>query len=88
MELFAYIVVGLVTGLISRVIIPSPRPMGLIRTVLIGMLGGMFGGVIAGTLYPHPQPLAVSPVSLVGAFLVALTAVFVVTILGRRRAHV
>lgn len=88
MEILAFMAIGLATGLLSRFIVPNPRPLGLIRMLIIGMVGGMFGGAIGGTLQPGMSAFSIGAPSLIGAFLVALLAIFVVLGLSRQRRHV
>ena len=86
MEMIAFVLVGFATGLLSRFIIPSAR-MGGFRLPLIGMVGGCFGGLVGGSLQPGLSKMAVAAPSLIGAFLGALLAVTVVTLLTRNRVH-
>jgi len=88
MEILAFMAVGLATGLLCRFIVPDPRPLGLIRMLIIGMVGGMFGGALGGTLQPGMAAMSIGAPSLIGAFLVALIAIFVVLGLSRQRRHV
>jgi uncharacterized membrane protein YeaQ/YmgE (transglycosylase-associated protein family) len=40
------VVGGLVVGALGRLLAPGPHPIGLIRTVLIGMAGSFLGGAV------------------------------------------
>jgi uncharacterized membrane protein YeaQ/YmgE (transglycosylase-associated protein family) len=46
MGIIAWIVLGLLAGMIARAIMPGPDPGGLIVTALIGMVGAVVGGLI------------------------------------------
>jgi uncharacterized membrane protein YeaQ/YmgE (transglycosylase-associated protein family) len=48
--LVSLVVVGLVIGGLGRLIVPGPNPIGLWRTLGIGLLGAVVGGVIGGIL--------------------------------------
>ena len=87
MELLTFIAVGWVTALGSRLIVPSPRNMGLIRTLLTGMVGSVFGGTLGGTFNQKEPLFALSTPSLTGALLGALMTLFVVLFLNSQRAH-
>lgn len=87
MEMITYIIVGWVTGLLSRAIVPGPQHLGLIRLMLIGMVGGVAGGIVGGTFNVRTQPFTVGIPSLVGAFLGAAIVIFVVVGLSRNRAR-
>ncbi len=50
MNVIAWIVLGLVAGMIAKAILPGDDPGGLIVTTLIGIVGAVLGGFIAGAL--------------------------------------
>lgn len=87
MELVTFIAVGWVTALSSRLIVPSPRNMGLIRTLLVGMVGSIFGGIVGGTFNQEEPLFALATPSLTGAFVGAFMTVFVVLFLNRQQAR-
>jgi uncharacterized membrane protein YeaQ/YmgE (transglycosylase-associated protein family) len=86
MELITFIVVGCSIALISRLLVP-PRNMGLIRRLLVGMVGGIFGGTLGGTFNTQQELFAVATPSLLGASLGTLAVIATVTILNRRQAY-
>jgi uncharacterized membrane protein YeaQ/YmgE (transglycosylase-associated protein family) len=87
MAILAFMAVGLATGLLSRLIVPNPRPLGLFRMLIIGLVGGGFGGALGGTFQPGMEMLTIGTPSLIGAFLGALVAIFAVLTLSRQRRH-
>ncbi len=50
MGILSWIVVGLIAGLLAKVIVPGDDPGGLIITTLIGMVGAVVGGFVVGIL--------------------------------------
>ena len=50
MGILAWIVLGLIAGVIAKLIMPGPDPGGIIVTILIGIVGAVIGGFIAGLL--------------------------------------
>ena len=50
MGIIAWIVVGLLAGLLAKWIMPGDDPGGIIVTILIGMAGALVGGFIVGLL--------------------------------------
>jgi uncharacterized membrane protein YeaQ/YmgE (transglycosylase-associated protein family) len=50
MGILALIVVGLIAGLLAKLIMPGRDPGGLIVTPLIGIAGAFVGGLIVGIL--------------------------------------
>ncbi len=51
MGIIAWIVLGLVAGLIANMIIPGRRSQGLILTCVIGIVGALAGGWVATRLF-------------------------------------
>jgi uncharacterized membrane protein YeaQ/YmgE (transglycosylase-associated protein family) len=51
MGIIAWIVLGLVAGLIANMLIPGRRQQGLILTCVIGIVGALLGGWVATKLF-------------------------------------
>src|ERR1700733_4877733 len=54
MGIIAWIVLGLVAGLIANALIPGRRQQGLILTCVIGIVGALLGGWLATKLFHIP----------------------------------
>ena len=50
MSILAWIIVGLLGGLISKALMPGPQPGGLIFTILLGIAGAFVGGFLSVAL--------------------------------------
>ena len=48
MGLISWLVVGLIAGVLAKLIIPGEDPGGFLATIFIGMLGALVGGLIVG----------------------------------------
>lgn len=48
MEILAFIVMGLIAGFLARAIVPGRDPMGLLGTLLLGVVGALIGGFLFG----------------------------------------
>jgi uncharacterized membrane protein YeaQ/YmgE (transglycosylase-associated protein family) len=68
-----WLVIGLIAGALARFIMPGRDPMGLLATILLGIVGSILGGLLSGLIWKtdergfHPGGLLLS---LVGAILV------------------
>jgi uncharacterized membrane protein YeaQ/YmgE (transglycosylase-associated protein family) len=51
MGIIAFIILGLLAGLIAKAILPGDDPGGLIVTTIIGIVGAILGGFLAGVLF-------------------------------------
>jgi uncharacterized membrane protein YeaQ/YmgE (transglycosylase-associated protein family) len=51
MGIIAWIVLGLIAGLIANLLIPGRRQQGLILTCIIGIVGALLGGWVASKVF-------------------------------------
>lgn len=51
MGIIAFIILGLIAGVIAKVILPGKQPGGIIITTLIGIAGALIGGFLAGAIF-------------------------------------
>ena len=55
MGIIAFIILGLLAGIIAKAILPGDDPGGIIVTALIGIAGALIGGFLASALFgAHP----------------------------------
>ena len=55
MGIIAFIILGLLAGIIAKAILPGDDPGGIIVTTLIGIAGAIIGGFLAAALFgAHP----------------------------------
>lgn len=48
--MIGFIVAGLIIGLLARLLLPGRQKIGLVWTLVIGVLGSVVGGVIANLI--------------------------------------
>ena len=53
MGIIAWIVFGLLAGLVARVIAPGRRRMGCLTTLIVGVAGAFVGGLIGNVILGH-----------------------------------
>jgi len=51
--IIAWIVFGLLAGLVARVIAPGRRRMGCLTTLIVGVAGAFVGGLIGNVILGH-----------------------------------
>jgi uncharacterized membrane protein YeaQ/YmgE (transglycosylase-associated protein family) len=55
MGIIAFIILGLLAGIIAKAIMPGNDPGGIIITTLLGVAGALVGGFLAAALFnAHP----------------------------------
>jgi uncharacterized membrane protein YeaQ/YmgE (transglycosylase-associated protein family) len=45
------LVIGLVAGLIARAVIPGKQDLGIVATIVLGVIGSVVGNLLAGLLF-------------------------------------
>lgn len=48
--MIGFLVFGLVVGLVARLIVPGRQHLGIVVTLLLGVIGSVIGGVVANLL--------------------------------------
>jgi uncharacterized membrane protein YeaQ/YmgE (transglycosylase-associated protein family) len=54
-SILGYVLVGLVVGLLARLIVPGRDPFGLLGTILLGIVGAAIGGWLAGEVFEETE---------------------------------
>ena len=78
MGFFAWIIFGLIAGIIAKLIMPGKDPGGFIVTIIIGILGALLGGWI-GTALGFGSVDGFN----IGSFVIAVLGAIVLLILYR-----
>jgi uncharacterized membrane protein YeaQ/YmgE (transglycosylase-associated protein family) len=73
------VLIGLVIGIIARVIIPGSPPFGILGTILVGIAGAFIGNYLAGAVFEET-----AGVDWIASILVAALLVWLLTRFGRR----
>lgn len=52
-----WLIIGLVAGGLARLLMPGRQPMGILMTMVLGLVGSMLGGFISSLIF-HYEPQA------------------------------
>ena len=52
MGFFAFLILGLIAGAIAKAILPGRQSVGLIMTIVLGIVGAFLGGLISSFIWP------------------------------------
>lgn len=87
MGIIAFIIIGLIAGLIARAILPGRQSMGLVATTLLGMVGSLVGGLIGSLFRRDGQLFDLHPTGILMSVVGAIVVLLLVGAAGRRRIH-
>ena len=72
MEFIVFLIVGLVVGVVARLLMPGPDPIGILGTIIVGCVGALIGGYLWSLVFEGNEGVA-----WIGSILVAMALLFV-----------
>jgi uncharacterized membrane protein YeaQ/YmgE (transglycosylase-associated protein family) len=86
MQLIWFVVVGFLSGLLARALMPGRQAMGLGMTTLLGMAGSFVGGFFSSLVSRRSVSLF-QPSGIVGSVIGALVVLAVAMAISRKRGR-
>jgi uncharacterized membrane protein YeaQ/YmgE (transglycosylase-associated protein family) len=83
--ILVWAVFGLVVGAIARLLYPGRQPMGLVTTMILGIVGSFLGGLIAWAFGFRPADGPFAGAGWIMSILGALIVVWIALYAGGRR---
>jgi uncharacterized membrane protein YeaQ/YmgE (transglycosylase-associated protein family) len=87
MGIIAFIIIGLIAGLIARAILPGRQSMGLLATTLLGMVGSLVGGLVGSLFVRDGRLFDLHPTGILMSVVGSIVVLLLVGAAGRRRVH-
>lgn len=85
-NIIGWVLFGLVAGFVARALVPGKDDIGLLRTILLGVLGSVLGGLVFGLLTVGIAGF--EPVGFIGSVLGAIVVLVAYNKLtGRKRVR-
>lgn len=75
-----YVIVGLVIGLLARAILPGRQHMGLVVTIVLGVVAAVLGGLLWNAIFKDQRGIA-----WIGSIVVAVILVWLYSRFAPRR---
>ena len=72
MDILVFIVVGLVVGVLARLLMPGTDPVGIVGTIVVGIVGAVGGGYLWAAVFGETKG-----VEWIGSILVAMALLWV-----------
>jgi uncharacterized membrane protein YeaQ/YmgE (transglycosylase-associated protein family) len=79
------LVIGIVAGFIARLLVPGPDPMGVLGTILLGIVGSFIGGFLGWALFGTDlEDGALQASGVIGSIIGAILALLVYRMVTHR----
>ena len=79
-SILGYIVIGAIIGIVARLLVPGTSGMGMLVTIVVGIVGAVIGGWLAGAVFEETEG-----VDWIASILVAALLVWLVSRAGASR---
>ena len=80
------IVIGLIAGLIARAIIPGKQSIGILLTIVLGIIGSFVGGFLGFLIFgSDPNGGFLQPSGIIGSIIGAIIVLGLYVFFARRR---
>ena len=77
------IVIGLIAGLVARLLLPGRDSIGILGTIVLGILGSFIGGFLQNLIQYHTASVhTFHPVGLIGSVIGAWVLLLVLRLTG------
>ena len=50
-SIIGFVIVGAIVGVLARFVVPGEDPMGILGTIILGIVGAVIGGWAAGAIF-------------------------------------
>lgn len=82
-DVIVYVVAGLVIGAIARLLLPGRQEMGIVATIILGVIAAVVGGIAWEAIFPDNDGVA-----WIGSIVVAVILLYLyVMVTGRGRTR-
>jgi uncharacterized membrane protein YeaQ/YmgE (transglycosylase-associated protein family) len=84
------VIIGLIAGAIARLLVPGRDPIGILGTILLGIVGSFVGGFLGYALFHRDiQEGFLQPSGIVGSIIGSVIALLIYRAMsGRSRARI
>ena len=80
------IVIGLIAGLIARAVIPGKQSMGILLTIVLGIVGSFIGGFLGFLIFgSDPNGGFLQPSGIIGSIIGSIIVLGLYVFFARRR---
>ena len=82
------IIIGLIAGAVARLLVPGRDPIGLIGTILLGIVGSFIGGFLENIIQFHRLAIhRIHATGILGSIIGAIILLIILRITGAERGR-
>ena len=82
------IIIGLIAGLIARLLVPGPDPIGLLGTIVLGVVGSFVGGFVQNLIEYHSVSVnSFHTAGIIGSVIGAIIILLLLRLTGHERGR-
>lgn len=90
MGIFGYIVIGLIAGALAKLILPGKQGGGILKTMLLGIVGALLGGLLSNLIFQGRFSFAINSGWFMSLIIAVVGSIIVLLIWGavtKKRAN-
>lgn len=81
-----WIIIGLIAGMLARLLVPGRQPMGWLLTIVLGLVGSIVGGFISSAIFgPNPNDPGMQTAGLIMSTIGAVIVLWAYLAFERRK---
>lgn len=85
LSFIAWLIVGLIAGALARLIMPGRDPMGIVMTMILGIVGSILGGLVSWAIWgPETEGGGFQPAGLLLSILGAIIVLWIYRMIKSR----
>jgi uncharacterized membrane protein YeaQ/YmgE (transglycosylase-associated protein family) len=85
--IISLIVVGLIAGFIARAVVPGRQNIGILMTIVLGIVGSFVGGFLGFLIFQHDAMEGFfQPAGIIGSIIGAIIVLLVYVKVGGRKS--
>ena len=82
------LIVGALAGFLARLLVPGPDPMGVVATIILGIVGSFIGGFLGYLIFrKDADEGAFQAAGIIGSVIGAVIALLIYRAINRRTAR-
>jgi uncharacterized membrane protein YeaQ/YmgE (transglycosylase-associated protein family) len=86
--IIALLIVGLIAGALARLLVPGKDPIGIVGTILLGIVGSFIGGFLGYVLFHKDASQgALQPSGIIGSIIGAVIALLIYRAVSGRNSR-